>query len=1081
MNMISTGAFLTEMDASSKKDELVSKLVAAWEKKNSKVARAGGVSLMALSLAACGSSSDTTSTETATETTTVTPTPDPVGESYALTDSAVTTKNDAFTGTSNDDTYTGDKDTIEAGDIILDQGGANDTANLTFNDDLPALTLSGIENVNITINEIAATAAQTVTAANFSGVTNLTVTKGDVVVGGSTISGNKAIVINNVDASDVAKITTAGTTTTVNITQATKAGVVVDADNASGNVTVVGAATVNAAGAGTGDTVTVQALNDATEDAKDVSITTNAAVVNTTANTLNFTGNINVNAPSAIDVNLASATGGATIVAKGDDGTSGTDGIVVAGVDASGVNITTSHVGIATGTAGATATEGEIQITGTAATTDAATISAIGATNLDIDTTAVENVTLSGNGAAVTYNIVDVAATTYTGTGSHDVNLAGNESKFSGTTITGIATLDLNAGTAGAVDLSLVDATTIDVGFDNAGDKGGTELPFTVKSGASFLVTANQTDMIVNFGATETSANLNITAGDVNGAANTAVGTLNLVDLDINSALAGNVAITANDANFTTNTLVVGAKQTVTLSGDEDYTLGTVTAKSVDGSDATGKISATSTTSALTFTTGAGADTMTINGDAVHVIATGAGADTIDINDTKDASSFDAGAGNDVVIVDAAGGIESIVVTLGDGDDIYRTDKDSDAIVVGGAGSDTLDVDAAINFSDNTNFSISAMEKIDIAGAGGTVTLSAAQLAGNSTLSIVAAGSDDILQVTMVAAAGGAIDGSNLTLASGSAISALSYTGIAAKADTITGGVMAETFNFTTGGDSIEGGSTGVDTFVMGDTTLNAAALGVVGSATSTGAVINLGSTAVSGTTIYAATSQYTGSNAEVAAGSSTHVYAANATTNSTEVTNISGIENVTGGDGIDYIVGTGGNNTLVGGAGGDTILGGDGVDTITGGTGDDTMTGGNGVDIFTFASGDISAAPSATVFDTITDYSGDTIDLDVAITIGANANAAAATAAAIAADGEATFHAADDTLAEVIVALEGGINAGGTAADGQLAFGEFGGNSYVFISDGTDGVGANDIVIKLTGVTGLDSSALSGGNIIIS
>ena len=111
---------------------------------------------------------------------------------------------------------------------------------------------------------------------------------------------------------------------------------------------VVGAATVSASGAGTGDTVTVQVLNNATEDAKDVSITTNAAVVKTTANTLNFTGNIDVNAPNAIDVNLASATGGATIVAKGDDGTSGTDGIDVAGVDASGVSITTSHVGVAT-------------------------------------------------------------------------------------------------------------------------------------------------------------------------------------------------------------------------------------------------------------------------------------------------------------------------------------------------------------------------------------------------------------------------------------------------------------------------------------------------------------------------------------------------------------------------------------------------------------------------------------------------------------------------------------------------------------------------------------------------------------
>jgi hypothetical protein len=53
MNMIST-AFPIEMDASIKQKNLVSGLVSVWEKKNSKTARAGGLSLMALSLAACG-------------------------------------------------------------------------------------------------------------------------------------------------------------------------------------------------------------------------------------------------------------------------------------------------------------------------------------------------------------------------------------------------------------------------------------------------------------------------------------------------------------------------------------------------------------------------------------------------------------------------------------------------------------------------------------------------------------------------------------------------------------------------------------------------------------------------------------------------------------------------------------------------------------------------------------------------------------------------------------------------------------------------------------------------------------------
>jgi hypothetical protein len=72
MNMISTGAFQTEVDASDKQETLVAKLVSAWERKNAKVARAGGVSLMALSLAACGSDDDDVAV--ATPVTPVTPT-----------------------------------------------------------------------------------------------------------------------------------------------------------------------------------------------------------------------------------------------------------------------------------------------------------------------------------------------------------------------------------------------------------------------------------------------------------------------------------------------------------------------------------------------------------------------------------------------------------------------------------------------------------------------------------------------------------------------------------------------------------------------------------------------------------------------------------------------------------------------------------------------------------------------------------------------------------------------------------------------------------------------------------------------
>ena len=99
MNMISTGAFQPEMDASNKQQTLAEKFVAIWEKKNAKAARASGLSLMALSLAACGSSDDSTSssTTTTTDTTTTTSTND------AAQQKGLTSNTDILTTGSGDD------------------------------------------------------------------------------------------------------------------------------------------------------------------------------------------------------------------------------------------------------------------------------------------------------------------------------------------------------------------------------------------------------------------------------------------------------------------------------------------------------------------------------------------------------------------------------------------------------------------------------------------------------------------------------------------------------------------------------------------------------------------------------------------------------------------------------------------------------------------------------------------------------------------------------------------------------------------------------------------------------------------
>jgi hypothetical protein len=63
-----------------------------------------------------------------------------------------------------------------------------------------------------------------------------------------------------------------------------------------------------------------------------------------------------------------------------------------------------------------------------------------------------------------------------------------------------------------------------------------------------------------------------------------------------------------------------------------------------------------------------------------------------------------------------------------------------------------------------------------------------------------------------------------------------------------------------------------------------------------------------------------------------------------------------------------------------------------------------------------------------------------------------------------ATFNSADSTLALRIVAVEAAI-VDTTHTAGEAAHFMVGSDTYIFITDGTGGVGANDLLIKLVGV----------------
>jgi hypothetical protein len=140
-------------------------------------------------------------------------------------------------------------------------------------------------------------------------------------------------------------------------------------------------------------------------------------------------------------------------------------------------------------------------------------------------------------------------------------------------------------------------------------------------------------------------------------------------------------------------------------------------------------------------------------------------------------------------------------------------------------------------------------------------------------------------------------------------------------------------------------------------------------------------------------------------------------------------------------------------------------------------MTGGAGIDVFGFGNTDSLVASA----DTITDYSGDTIDHNVGLSLGGDAaTAAAAGNANISAGGLAIFHADDDTLAEKITAVAADLNGAAANTAGEIAFFEHDGDTYVFVTDAVGADTTGDTLIILDGVTGLTTLTIAAGDAII-
>jgi hypothetical protein len=737
-------------DSSAAELNATSKLVKAWESKNAKnAAKAGGISLMALSLAACGGSSSTTTTPVV-DTPVVDTTP-VAGLAFALTSAAdVISPNSATAATkstANDDTFRAAVDGGLTSADIIDGGDGNDTLTAVVaeggSDEAIKPSLTSVENVKFTMSAEAAGAdsPQTFDFADSTGVVSVEVV--------------------NIDDADV---TVQGITTSTTVTASGTAGVAADSIN---TITLSGLSTATDGGA---DAYTVN-LNDA--DLGDLSV----AGVETL--TLNLSGKaVDVLDLSAGALEKLIITGGvndvdstteAAVIGSGVDiAFAGLDTGESAVIDASGsTNDVTLTVAsdddddlVATGGAGTfkltmTGTDDEATVAVTAGA-GGIDVVLIGGDNQASDT-AINTITATGSAAA---DIVDISAlvdaTNITAT-------AADESKSVNATVStagGADTVTIHAGVvnvdtgAGNDTVVIEDASELTVsdtvaGGDDtdtlkmvsaeAGDFDGLAATVLAKvTGFEKVLISDVYDTV--YDATVYGANYIVLADDVDGAnidltvadnatiefTDAAGGDTDELDLIVkNAAAAGqndntvnfvfNVAdlVTANvtyevevddvenlnisavttDTDTTTKDYIYdgsanGGVTTVVITGTEDVQYTASSANQTIDATGSGNYTIVGAAGAMTINTGAGADDVTAAG--ADVVNTGAGNDTL-TSDGTNAATFTGGAGTDTFEMDDSSVVKDF--TVGAGGDVLKTTGNSfDALITESATDLTLKV-----------------------------------------------------------------------------------------------------------------------------------------------------------------------------------------------------------------------------------------------------------------------------------------------------------------------------------------------------------------------------------------------------
>lgn len=863
------------------------------------------------------------------------------GKTFTLTSGA-----DNFTGTTSNDkvdgliSAIGTSTTFNSTDNIIDTTTTdNDTFNLTVSDDVAQAAtglVRGIENVNVNIDAIT-TAAASPLVFNFDAA-NFTNTKNYVFDATNSSSVINTLTLTNVNDNN-AKVTASTDFTTVNVAGKAGNNVTVDAKAAgntgapvnvtvtaaTGNVEVIGAghlaATANTA-AGLVKATAVENLSlgataanviNATSTNGNVSVTDATASVNTT-----------VNAKGNVDISKLDAAGSVTVVAGGTINLAGS-----AGVNSTSLNL-----------------------------------SGVGTSKVASAANAVTVATLSGNGAAATYDMIAgaTAMKDVIVTGSQDVTLKLDASKVNtninvaDNSTAGKFTLDLGTA-AGNVDLtgssSLIDVLKLSV--DNNAQT------LKVKDTQAVTVAVNQTATTIAVGTAANAASQSVTiklddgvkdnnAIDINSLTVTQAKTVT-IDMSTDTTAAGtavtNKINTLNasgaNSNVTINqgvnnlelqsagTTTVGTGSiTVTGSGTLTDAAGVtlITAATLDASAMTGAVTLDSTTTL-----------------AVGTIKTGSGNDTVVLTQQADVT-VSMGAGNDILTLDDTSTVNKVTnIDLGTGTDTLKFVASTELLK--GTGTLTVSGVETLNFLASNN----TMKVQSSVLNGATYNYEASAANSTSNVAVVVDASETVVDLSKLVGsldAVKAVAGMTFTTDASAATSAVTVSGVlgaknvitgsANAADVLTGGNKSDIFNyasettlFDTAGtmlDTIAGGTqeaTGSDTLKF----------------TSTGAAVTIKNTDV--------WSKISGVESITTAANTAAITLAldvSAGTAGLTTVDLSGDADVGGDNVIDLseftvastIKGSTGKDTITGGTVADTITLTAGADVIKAGAGDDTI-----------------------------------------------------------------------------------------------------------------------------------------------